>query len=288
MNWFYAENGQQRGPISDSDLVALAENGTLKGDSLLWREGMPDWQPVNRVRPDLVTASGAPLIGGVAVPEQNKDLLVQQMREGVIGELTAPGSMRFVGFWWRLLSWIIDYIIMLVVQQVVQMIGVLVGAALGAAVGGGGGSELFTGLFMVGVMFFSLGLNAWYHTWMISRFGGTLGKMALGFKVVTMDGRPVSWPRALCRWLCSGLLNHIIWFVILMIPMMLIIVVGLGGFEGMQNAEQNPAFVFWVIGLVVAVVVGFIGGGFPWWMAGLDKEKRALHDRICATRVVWK
>jgi uncharacterized RDD family membrane protein YckC len=288
MNWFYAENGQQKGPVSDSDLAALAENGTLKGDMLLWREGMPDWQPVTHVRPDLVAASGAPLIGGVAVPEQNKDLFVQQMREGVIGEFSAPGSLRYVGFWWRLLSWIIDYIIMLVVQQVVQMVGIVVATAIGAAMGGEETAGIFSGLAMIGVMIFSLGLNGWYHTWMVTRFGGTLGKMALGFKVVDMDGRPLRWPRALCRWLCSGLLNHIIWFVVLMIPLGLIIAIGLGGFRGLESANQNPAFVFWMIGMSVAVFVGFIAGGFPWWMAGLDKEKRALHDRICATRVVRK
>ncbi|RBP42606.1 putative RDD family membrane protein YckC [Roseimicrobium gellanilyticum] len=288
MNWFYAENGQQRGPVSDSDLAALAENGSLKGDTLLWREGLPDWQPVNRVRPDLIAAAGTPLLGGVAVPEQNKDLLVQQMREGVIGELTAPGSLRYVGFWWRLLSWIIDYIIMLVAQQVIQMVAFVLIAAMGAAMGGGNGSEIFTAVAMLGVMAFALALNAWYHTWMVSRFGGTLGKMALGFKVVTMDGRSLSWPRSLARWAVSGVLNHIIWLIIMVVPMLLILFIGLGGFQGLNNMEQSPAFVFWVIGMVVAFFVGLIGGGFPWWMAGLDKEKRALHDRICATRVVWK
>jgi uncharacterized RDD family membrane protein YckC len=286
MNWFYAENGQQRGPVSDSDLAALVENGSLKGETLLWHEGMPDWQPVNRVRPDLVAASGAPLIGGVAVPEENKDLLVQQMREGVIGEFTAPGSLRYVGFWWRLLSWIIDYIILLVVQQVVQMVGMVLATAVAAGMGSGG--EIFPLLVGMGVMAFSLALNAWYHTWMVTRFGGTLGKMALGFKVVDMDGRPLTWSRALCRWLVSGILNHLIWIAILAIPMGLIFLVGLGGLDGMRNVEKSPAFVFWVIGMVVAFFVGFIGGGFPWWMAGLDKEKRALHDRICATRVVFK
>lgn len=288
MNWFYAENGQQKGPVSDSDLAALAENGSLKGETLLWREGMPDWQPVKRVRPDLVASSGAPLIGGVAVPEQNKDILVQQMREGVIGELTAPGAMRYVGFWWRLLSWIIDYIIMMVVQQVIQMGAFLVITVISAGLGSGGGGEFVYGVVMFCAVIFSLGLNAWYHTWMITRYGGTLGKMALGFKVVTMDGKPLTWQRALGRWAFSGFLNHFIWLIIMLVPMMLILFIGLGGFQGLQNVQHNPAFVFWVIAMIVAFFVGFIAGGFPWWMAGLDKEKRALHDRIAATRVVWK
>jgi uncharacterized RDD family membrane protein YckC len=288
MNWFYAENGQQKGPVSDSDLASLAENGALRAETLLWREGLPDWQPLSRVRPDLISTSGAPMLGGVAVPEQNKDLLVQQMREGVIGELTAPGSMRYVGFWWRLLSWIIDYIILLVAQQVIQLAGMFMIGAVGAGMGDSEATGIFGVVAVIGIFFFSLALNAWYHTWMVARFGGTLGKMALGFKIVTMDGMPVRWPRALARWAVSGFVNHIIWGIIWLVPVMLIFIVGMGGLQNFRNMEQSPAFAFWVIGMFAAAVVGFIAGGFPFWMAGFDKEKRALHDRICATRVVWK
>jgi hypothetical protein len=55
-----------------------------------------------------------------------------------------------------------------------------------------------------------------------------------------------------------------------------------------QKMESGGVAAFWILGMILAGVIGTIAGGFPWWMAGPDKEKRALHDRICATRVVWK
>ncbi len=288
MNWFYAENGQQKGPVSDSDLASLAENGSVKVETLLWREGMPDWQPLGRVRPDLVVTTGTPMISGVAVAEQSKDLLVQQMREGVIGELTAPSAIRYVGFWWRFLAWFIDYIIQMVAQQIIQLV-MAAFISLGAV---GVGNENAAGIFTLVIVFLtlglSLGLNAWYHTWMVVRFGGTLGKMALGFKVVTMDGMPLRWPRALGRWAASQILNWLIWGIVLMIPVVLVIVIGVSTVGDFQKMEDGGPAAFWILGMIFAGVIGTIAGGFPWWMAGPDKEKRALHDRICATRVVWK
>src|SRR6266496_1905513 len=44
MNWYYAEAGQQRGPVSDAELSGLVQAGTVRDDTLVWREGMADWQ----------------------------------------------------------------------------------------------------------------------------------------------------------------------------------------------------------------------------------------------------
>lgn len=289
MNWFYAENGQQKGPVSDSDLASLAENGLLKAETLLWREGMSTWMPLGQVRPDLAAVAGTPMLGGVAVPEQTKDVLVQQLREGVIGELTAPGALRYVGFWWRLLAWIIDYIVQFVAQQIIQL---LVMAVLALGSFGAMGNETAAGVFAVVIgivaVVLMLGVNAWYHTWMVVRFGGTLGKMALGFKVVTSDGTKLRWPRALGRWAVTQVLNWLILFVIVMIPILLVLFIGMSAMGEFGRFNGDGLAVFWMFGMFAAGIVGSLVGAFPWWMAGLDKEKRALHDRICATRVVWK
>ena len=288
MNWFYAENGQQKGPVSDSDLASLAENGSVKVETLLWREGMPDWQPLGRVRPDLAATTGTPMMNGVAVAEQSKDLLVQQMREGVIGELTAPSSVRYVGFWWRFLAYFIDYIILMVAQQIIQL-AMTAFITLGAVgMGNSDTAGIFTFVTVFLVLGLSLGVNAWYHTWMVVRFGGTLGKMALGFKVVTMDGRPLRWPRALGRWAANQILNWLIWTIVVFIPLGLVALIGVATVGEFRDMENGGVAAFWILGMMFAGVIGMTAGGFPWWMAGPDKEKRALHDRICATRVVWK
>jgi len=51
MDWFYAINGQRNGPVSDLQLDGLLGSGEINQDTLLWREGMPDWLPMKTVRP---------------------------------------------------------------------------------------------------------------------------------------------------------------------------------------------------------------------------------------------
>jgi hypothetical protein len=42
--WYYIKDDQRKGPISESDIRGLVENGTITRDTLVWREGMSDWQ----------------------------------------------------------------------------------------------------------------------------------------------------------------------------------------------------------------------------------------------------
>ena len=37
MNWFYSENGAQKGPVDDATFRALVSNGTIHLDTLVWR-----------------------------------------------------------------------------------------------------------------------------------------------------------------------------------------------------------------------------------------------------------
>ena len=51
MNWFYVDNGKQAGPVDDLQLQQLAGTGVIQPDTLVWREGMANWQPYNQVAP---------------------------------------------------------------------------------------------------------------------------------------------------------------------------------------------------------------------------------------------
>lgn len=65
MSWFYAQGGQQKGPVSDQELQALVQAGTITSATLVWREGMADWKPYASVAapppPPPPTGGGAPL-----------------------------------------------------------------------------------------------------------------------------------------------------------------------------------------------------------------------------------
>jgi len=60
MEWYYGKDGLQAGPVSDTDIQALVQDGTLNPDSLIWREGMSDWQPANQVL-NLTTTNPPPV-----------------------------------------------------------------------------------------------------------------------------------------------------------------------------------------------------------------------------------
>lgn len=45
MNWHYAINGQEFGPIDEAELSRKVEAGIITADTLVWCEGMADWRP---------------------------------------------------------------------------------------------------------------------------------------------------------------------------------------------------------------------------------------------------
>src|SRR6516164_565798 len=47
--WFYAQNGQQTGPITAEQLEQLAHGGRLHETDLVWKEGLPHWVQANTV-----------------------------------------------------------------------------------------------------------------------------------------------------------------------------------------------------------------------------------------------
>lgn len=66
--WHYARGGQAMGPVSQRDFERLVDDGTIRPDTLVWSDGMTDWQPLEeltaaapatRTAPPLVQPSGS-------------------------------------------------------------------------------------------------------------------------------------------------------------------------------------------------------------------------------------
>ncbi|MDD2715174.1 MAG: RDD family protein [Candidatus Wallbacteria bacterium] len=62
--WYYHESGQQKGPIAEDEFKKLFVNGSLNANTLVWSEGLKEWQeahtidnliPVSFVPPPLPT-----------------------------------------------------------------------------------------------------------------------------------------------------------------------------------------------------------------------------------------
>ena len=50
MNWFYAYQGQRAGPVNDEEFARLVGEGTVGETTLVWHGGMPDWMPYVQAR----------------------------------------------------------------------------------------------------------------------------------------------------------------------------------------------------------------------------------------------
>ncbi|HLK21033.1 MAG TPA: RDD family protein [Bryobacteraceae bacterium] len=255
MDWFYGDSGKQIGPIDETSFAALVASGIVRDETLVWHAGMANWQPYTTVRPapqpppvpiaspdqrfctecgraypsDELLAFGNSLVCAACKP-----LFTQKLREGI----RPAGSVRYGGFWIRYLAVLVDSLIFSVLIVMVFAIGVIAFPVDFANIGRSQ-ADLLKLLAIEGVVWLSaLLFAAIYETWMIGRYGATLGKMACSLTVVTSDGGKVSYGRAL----------------------------------GRHFAKHLSSFI---------LGIGYI-------MAGFDEEKRALHDRICDTRVIKK
>lgn len=49
MNWYYAKNGHQNGPVPTEDMIDRIAMGEISPTDLAWCEGMADWLPVSEI-----------------------------------------------------------------------------------------------------------------------------------------------------------------------------------------------------------------------------------------------
>jgi hypothetical protein len=64
--WYYARDGAQQGPVTEGELRRLAEAETLRPQDLVWRDGMPQWQPARQATPFFAAAFAPPPVPALA------------------------------------------------------------------------------------------------------------------------------------------------------------------------------------------------------------------------------
>lgn len=263
MKWYYSDGVKQMGPVDDDRFRELIKSGEINETTLIWRSGMPDWQPLRQLDLsgliDISTGSGdvsEPVETVITQVETNaascsecgrtfptedmipygdiwvcascKPLFVQKLKEGG----SVSGRLRYGGFWIRFAAKFVDGLILGVVNFVLSFLGGFFMSEPPADP-----SQVMMPLMMMsGIFLFQVLIAAAFTTFFLGRYGATPGKMACKLQVVLADGSRISYARAL----------------------------------GRHFAEMISYMI---------LCIGYI-------MAAFDEEKRTLHDRICDTRVV--
>src|SRR5262245_30682411 len=127
MSWYYAKEGRQVGPVGEADFEGLVRGGVVGSDTLVWREGMPAWQPYAVVAGGAAGPASAPAACsqcGRTFPADDmirygdrwvcatcKPVFVQGLKEGVV----TTSQLNYAGFWIRFGARFLDGVIMWVV-----------------------------------------------------------------------------------------------------------------------------------------------------------------------------
>ena len=206
MNWFYVDAGQQAGPVPDEQLDEFVRTGKVRRDTLVWREGMPNWQPYSQARPEGIqppapVAPPPPPIAGTIPPMGTAP--GQPMYQPPY-QAYQPGveyGVAYAGFWIRFVAKIIDAIIMRIVTLPLEFLPIGFASTLPRDPATWVNTMTPGALFSAAMPMFLLSMALWtlYTGFFHGKFGATPGKMALGLKVVTSDGLPIGFGRAFGR-----------------------------------------------------------------------------------------
>lgn len=253
MSWYYAENNERRGPVEEAVFQSLVASGTIKPETLVWREGMSEWQPYSQasvlanapagpaaaaVSP--LAVSGTSRTGAAACSQcgrlfpaddmvsyegryicaECKPLFFQKIKEGA----AVTGERVYAGFWIRFGAKFLDGIILNIINQLLAVVIKL------------GVKDVQTATYISAGI--GLVLNAAFVIYFTGKYGATPGKMACKIEIIRADGSPMTYGRATGRYF--------------------------------------------------AEILSSLTLGIGYLMVAFDDEKRALHDRICDTRVVRK
>lgn len=255
--WYYADAQRERhGPVDADTLRGKFRQNELDLSTLVWREGMQQWQALSTVteelqlvetpnpgidlRADYVAIENGTAVTGTATAEPHSPYTAPASTtlggDGVIH----GGEVVYAGFWKRVAAYCIDSLIVGLVGGVIAMV---IGMALGLGMAGiGGGSDAMGAGFIVIQLLtnlLSIALSAAYYAGFHASTGkATLGKMAVGIKVVRTDGARISIARGIGRYFAAML-----------------------------------------SGLILCI--GFV-------MAAFTERKQGLHDMLCDTLVVDK
>jgi uncharacterized RDD family membrane protein YckC len=199
MEIWIGRDGERHGPYKEDDVRQWLRSGQVSPQDLAWHEGLADWQPLSVLFPD--TPAAPPPAAGNPYAAPTAPLLPQT---------TAAALEDHAGFWKRVAAYILDAIILYIPQMLIEKAfgGDAAKAALKqASLDAVGNPDAMMAanmhyystmwpamllIFVIGVLYFAVcESSAWQ---------GTLGKMALGIRVTDLQGKRISFPRALGRY----------------------------------------------------------------------------------------
>ena len=195
MTWYFLHDGKPVGPMDQVLMRRLQQSGRIGPGTLVWRQGMAQWQPWAQVQLTLATAASdggtsdteiccqcgqtcpqgdVMIFGEKPVCAPCKPFFLERIREGVIVS-AGTAENAFAGFWIRSVALTLDLLILSLIVHVIRLMSTDVWTR-------DDWGEAWTGIL------------SWmaYSTVTTTLLSATPGKLVLGLRVIAADGRPMT------------------------------------------------------------------------------------------------
>ncbi|MCF7751671.1 RDD family protein [Bacillus subtilis subsp. subtilis] len=214
--WYFADGQERQGPLTADEMRLRFQRAQISLATLVWREGFPQWKPLSEAVDELQLqnltgaaenlGNGFDLRGDYSAID-NGTAPLPGTGGGTHSPYTAPavaggyagsavvsgGEVVYAGFWKRFASYFLDSIVVGVINIPVSLIFNGIGAV--------SGNETLAVVMSLVAMVASLGVGiAYYAGFHASAGGATLGKMAVGIKVVRGNGERLTLGRGVGRY----------------------------------------------------------------------------------------
>jgi uncharacterized RDD family membrane protein YckC len=174
--------------------------------------------------------------------------------------------MTYAGFWRRIGAHLIDLIVMLPLMAIAYF--------------GGEKSRLFDLYWFFPSLFIGFG----FHVYLVTRYGGTPGKLLLNMRISMLDGSPVTFKAASLRYSVLFILTFFSSLALLLSVMNMTneIYFSLAYLQRAQKIVEMAPPWYSVVNILLQVWVcsEFVSMLF-------NKQRRAIHDFIAGTVVIY-
>lgn len=266
MQWYYVVNGQRQGPIDQAEFDRLVANRSITNETLVWRAGMKEWQPFASVAPTSSASTGT----GATDGEETQVCAVSGKRYPVREMIQYDGK-------WISAEHRDEYF-----QRMREGVGQPGISAVPGPYGYGGFWRRFCAVFVDGIILWVANQIVVFIVFTIfgltysiggPRFrpgqGGDMGKLFLMIGIMQIISLAIA-------------LSYEIAFIRKFDATPGKMAMGVK----LLRADGGKLSVGRIIGRYFAKILSGLVLAIGYIMAGVDEEKRALHDRICDTRVV--
>jgi len=258
MNWYYVEAGKQAGPVDDPQLEQLRQLGTIQMDTLVWHEGMGDWRPFRDMMADVVPAPPPQVAAPPVALPTGSVVCVECGQVFDLNDTIPYGTVRVCAgckpvFMQKLSEGV------KVEAGVIRYAGFLIRF----------GAKLIDGLllrliifplsFLLGAMIGSMRPDSLSTVTLASVLGGLLGfTILMGYSVFFIGKFGATPGKMACK-------------------------IKVISADGAPLSYRRAFGRFWgeVLSGCPTLFIGYL-------IAGFDEQRRALHDRLCNTRVIYK